>query len=188
MSLSLPIEIIPGIELSAGFGKGDIHILGYYINPECKSLKKLLNSWLTNVYGVMKKWQRNLNEAGIDITVDKLYDGDPDKVLTRAHFAGYLVDNGYVKDKAECFKKYLRRRHSLLCIKTISVTGRMYRTYIKSRRISCSGTSIPVQAFNARPYRANRKIKKSRTVRNRSIILYLYTHGRGPCKIPCTQI
>ena len=60
MSLSLPIEIIPGIELSAGFGKGDIHILGYYINPECKELKKLLNSWLTNVYGVMKKWRETL--------------------------------------------------------------------------------------------------------------------------------
>ena len=50
---------------------------------------------------------KNLNEAGIDITIDKLYDGDPDKVLTRAHFANYHVNSGYVKDKAEAFKKYL---------------------------------------------------------------------------------
>lgn len=107
MSLSLPIEIIPGIELSAGFGKGDIHILGYYINPECKELKEAVKFMVDERIWRNEKMARNLNEAGIDITVDKLYNGDPDKVLTRAHFAGYLVDNGYVKDKAEAFKKYL---------------------------------------------------------------------------------
>ncbi len=107
MSLSLPIEIIPGIELSAGFGNGDIHILGYYIDPECRELKKATKFMVDERIWRNEKMARNLNEAGIDITVDKLYNGDPDKVLTRAHFANYLVDNGYVKDKAEAFKKYL---------------------------------------------------------------------------------
>lgn len=107
MSLSLPIEIIPGIELSAGFGKGDIHILGYYINPHCEELKKATKFMVDERIWRNEKMAQNLNEAGIDITVDKLYNGDSDKVLTRAHFANYLVDNGYVKDKAEAFKKYL---------------------------------------------------------------------------------
>lgn len=107
MSLSLPIEIIPGIELSAGFGKGDIHILGYYINPECSELKKSVKFMVDERIWRNEKMVKNLNETGIDITIDKLYDGDPGKVLTRAHFANYLVNNGYVKDKAEAFKKYL---------------------------------------------------------------------------------
>ena len=107
MSIDTPLEIIPGIELSAGYGNGDIHILGYYISPDCSTLTEATDFMVNERIWRNKKMADNLAAAGIDISVEQLYANNPDAVLTRAHFANHLLKHGYVKDKAEAFKKYL---------------------------------------------------------------------------------
>lgn len=107
MSIDTPLEIIPGIELSAGYGNGDIHILGYYISPDCSTLTEATDFMVNERIWRNKKMADNLAAAGIDISVEQLYADNPDAVLTRAHFANHLLKHGYVKDKAEAFKKYL---------------------------------------------------------------------------------
>ena len=107
ISCNLPIEVIPGIELSAGYGNGDIHILGLYIDHTSDLLKKMAQNMVEE-----REWRnyemcKRLREAGIDITVEKLRDGNKDMVLTRGHFSRYLIDHGYVKDKPEAFSRYL---------------------------------------------------------------------------------
>lgn len=104
---NLPIEVIPGIELSAGYGNGDIHILGLYIDHTSDLLKKMAQNMVEE-----REWRnyemcKRLREAGIDITVEKLRDGNKDMVLTRGHFSRYLIDHGYAKDKPEAFSRYL---------------------------------------------------------------------------------
>lgn len=107
ISCNLPIEVIPGIELSAGYGNGDIHILGLYIDHTSDLLKKMAQNMVEE-----REWRnyemcKRLREAGIDITVEKLRDGNNDMVLTRGHFSRYLIDHGYAKDKPEAFSRYL---------------------------------------------------------------------------------
>ena len=51
-----------------------------------------------------------LKTAGIDITYEKLLETFPDAVLTRAHYARYLFDNGYVKSIPEAFDRYVGDR------------------------------------------------------------------------------
>lgn len=107
ISCNLPIEVIPGIELSAGYGNGDIHILGLYIDHTSDLLKKMAQNMVEE-----REWRnyemcKRLREAGIDITVEKLRDGNKDMVLTRGHFSRYLIDHGYAKDKPEAFSRYL---------------------------------------------------------------------------------
>ena len=48
-----------------------------------------------------------LRGGGVDISVEKLRNGNNDMVLTRGHFARYMIDHGYSKDKADAFKHYL---------------------------------------------------------------------------------
>lgn len=49
----------------------------------------------------------NLKKAGIPISMEALMEGNPDTVVTRAHFARFLVDSQIVQTPAEAFKKYL---------------------------------------------------------------------------------
>ena len=48
-----------------------------------------------------------LAEAGIDISYEKLIEEFPNSVLTRAHYAVYLVKNGYSLSKEDAFSQYL---------------------------------------------------------------------------------
>ncbi|MCI8327951.1 MAG: PHP domain-containing protein, partial [Lachnospiraceae bacterium] len=48
-----------------------------------------------------------LQKEGFDITMEQLYQENPKSVITRAHFAKYLVEHGMVKDVTTAFSKYL---------------------------------------------------------------------------------
>ena len=49
----------------------------------------------------------NLRTAGIDITVERLRQEEGDAVLTRAHFAKFMVKYGYCKSMQDAFARYL---------------------------------------------------------------------------------
>ena len=50
---------------------------------------------------------RNLQEAGIDISYEKLLEAFPGSVITRGHYSRFLLEHGYVKSMPEAFDRYL---------------------------------------------------------------------------------
>ena len=52
----------------------------------------------------------NLQNAGIDISYDALLEMFPHSVITRAHYAKFLLAHGYVKSHTEAFDRYLGDR------------------------------------------------------------------------------
>lgn len=102
-----PLEVIPGIELSSIYNGTEIHILGYYmdyLNPELnKRLDEVKLARLNRNLSMCRLFQND----GIDMTLEKLQAGHPDTVITRAHFARVLMEEGIVKNKDQAFKKYL---------------------------------------------------------------------------------
>lgn len=104
---SIDMELIPGVELSASYMGGDIHILGLFIDPYDTKLNEKLNE------AVLKREERNEKmvqkfvKIGINMTMDELLEGNPNTVITRAHFSRALINKGIVKNKDEAFEKYL---------------------------------------------------------------------------------
>lgn len=101
------LEVIPGIELSTEYRGRDIHIVGLYIQynwPDfLDHLTRFRNSRITR----NEKMCRNLADAGIDITFEKLQAEYEGSVITRAHYARYLLAHGYVKSLPEAFDRYV---------------------------------------------------------------------------------
>lgn len=102
-----PIEVIPGIEFSSENEGKDIHVVGLYINYDATAFQARLQSFVDSRINRNIKMCRNLQEAGIDITFDKLCAENPGAVITRAHYAAYLTEHGYVANRAEAFAKYV---------------------------------------------------------------------------------
>ncbi len=102
-----PVEVIPGIEFSTEYEGKDVHIVGLYIQYESPSFQTQLQAFVDSRIRRNIKMCRNLQEAGIDITFDKLRAENPGAVITRAHYAAYLLEHGYVKERAEAFSKYV---------------------------------------------------------------------------------
>lgn len=105
--LRLVPEIIPGIEFSTEYEGKDVHILGLYIDYKDASFQKPLQEFVHSRIVRNEKMCRLLQGAGIDITYEKLLAQFPDSVITRAHYASYLLSHGYTQSMNEGFERYV---------------------------------------------------------------------------------
>jgi len=101
------IEVIPGIEFSTEYEGKDIHIVGLYINYKSEVFSNQLQAFVDSRIERNRKMCANLQNAGIDISYEKLLTTFPGAVITRAHYAKYLSDHGAVNNMSEAFDKYL---------------------------------------------------------------------------------
>lgn len=104
------LEVVPGIEFSTVYQKQDVHIVGLFIDHHNPDFTGALQSFLDSREGRNRKMCENLQGAGIDITYERLLMLYPDAVLTRAHYARFLYDYGYVKSIPEAFDRYVGDR------------------------------------------------------------------------------
>ena len=101
------IEVVPGIEFSTKYGEQDVHIVGLYIAYDSPVFLEPLDAFINSRTNRNIKMCENLQGADIDITYEKLQARFPDAVITRAHYASYLLEQGYVKSRQDAFAKYL---------------------------------------------------------------------------------
>ena len=104
------IEVIPGIEFSTEYRGRDIHMLGLAIEYDAPLFRDQIRAFVDSRILRNQKMCRNLMEAGIDISYEKLTAAFPGSVITRGHYSRYLLDQGYVKSMPEAFDRYLGDR------------------------------------------------------------------------------
>jgi predicted metal-dependent phosphoesterase TrpH len=103
----LGVEVIPGVEISAQFPGGTMHILGLYVDYH--------NGCLDERLAVLKqaRLDRNpqiiakLNALGIPISMARVEEISGGGQVGRPHIARALMESGYVQDLQEAFDKYL---------------------------------------------------------------------------------
>lgn len=101
------ITLVPGVEISVFYKGHDIHILGLLIDHYNPSLNKALDQANNSRNIRNEKIARNFRNDGIPITLEKLQENSENSVITRAHFAMYLVEHGYAKSTNDAFKRFL---------------------------------------------------------------------------------
>lgn len=104
------ITVVPGIEMSAVYHGVEIHILGFYMDYTNHELISSLASIKQDRYNRNEEMCARFRADGIDITMEKLQHGNPNTVVTRAHFARVLIAQGICKDMNQAFKKYLGKK------------------------------------------------------------------------------
>ena len=101
------VEVIPGIEFSTEYYGRDIHIVGLAIDYKAPAFSSRLHEFVDSRIRRNQKMCANLSSAGIDISYEKLLQAFPEAVITRAHYARYLLEHGYVKSLPEAFERYV---------------------------------------------------------------------------------
>lgn len=102
-----PIEVIPGIEFSSEYGGRDIHIVGLYIDYQSDYFKRRLTNFVNGRIIRNREMCRRLTEHGIPVAYEDLTAEFPDSVITRAHYAKYLLSHGYTRSLKEAFERYI---------------------------------------------------------------------------------
>lgn len=101
------ITVISGVEISAAYKKRDIHILGLFVDETNPVLLSALEEAVTARDLRNERMAERFRSLGIPLTLEDLRLVNPDTVITRAHFANYLIKHGHVKTSQEAFSRYL---------------------------------------------------------------------------------
>lgn len=102
-----PVELIPGVELSTNFDRTEVHIVGLFLDYTNNEINNYLARQRQSRIDRNIQMCQKFCDIGINITYDKMCELYPDAVITRAHFADYLVKNKYTGDRNEAFDRYL---------------------------------------------------------------------------------
>lgn len=101
------LMVIPGIELSALAEGREIHILGYHIDwHNGELLQRLEEAHRIRVERNVRMIQM-LHDYGFDIDEEQIARRFPDTVVTRMHFARFLMEKGYIQTPQEAFQMYI---------------------------------------------------------------------------------
>ena len=101
------VTVISGTGISAAYKKRDIHILGLYIDETHPTLRAALEDAVSARELRNEHMAERFRSLGIPVTLEDLRRVNPDTVITRAHFAKYLIEHGHVKTSEEAFRRYL---------------------------------------------------------------------------------
>ena len=101
------VELIPGVELSTNFNNTEVHIVGLFIDYTNNAINDYLKTQRESRINRNISICERFSSIGINITYEQMLKLYPDAVITRAHFADYLVKNNYTGDRNEAFDRYL---------------------------------------------------------------------------------
>ena len=110
-ALAAGIEAVPGIEITSIESGRDVHILGYFIDPEAGPLQTFLAAQRRNRVTRVEAIAARLHELGLPVDIRKILDevGDSTRTVGRPHVARAMIDAGYVAGITEAFDKWLGR-------------------------------------------------------------------------------
>ncbi len=102
-------EVIPGIEISAEYSPGSMHLLGYLIDFQNTFLKERLKDLQRAREERNPRMVEKLVQLGIDITYEEVVNASGGGQVGRPHFAQVLIAKGYVRNFQEAFDRYLKK-------------------------------------------------------------------------------
>lgn len=101
------IQLVNGVEISVTWKKRTLHVVGLNINPLNALLKSTLAAVRQSRLERAKQMALGLEKAGIHGAFEAASTLAQQSILTRMHFARFLVERQYAKDAKSVFKKYL---------------------------------------------------------------------------------
>jgi 3',5'-nucleoside bisphosphate phosphatase len=109
---ALGMQLVTGIELSCTWGGATIHVLGYAFQADAPALQKAIAELHEGRWLRAEEISKRLEAKGMPGALDGARAiqqelGDSGNAPARPHFADFLVRAGYVKDRAEAFRKWL---------------------------------------------------------------------------------
>ena len=115
------MRIIPGIELSADVPGDEVHVLGYFIDPNDAELQSELTRFREGRIGRAQAMVGKLGELGIHVDWERVQHFAGDGAVGRPHIAMALVEAGYCSEPKDAFPEYLGR-NGLAYVERVKLT------------------------------------------------------------------
>jgi predicted metal-dependent phosphoesterase TrpH len=102
-------EVIPGIEISAEYSPGSMHILGFFLDIHHPLLNERLGHLQKARAERNPKMVAKLNQLGMEVTYEEVLKASGGGQVGRPHFANVLLEKKYVRNFQEAFERFLKK-------------------------------------------------------------------------------
>ena len=155
-------EVLPGIEFSTEYLGSDIHIVGLDMQFQSPEFQATVASFRDDRLSRNKKMIARMAADHIDISYEAMAAEYGEQVWTRAHFARYLVEHGYVASREEAFT---------------SLIGEGCRYYVPRSRIRPEEAVDLIRRFDGIPILAHPMLYSYDDAGLRKLLARLKEHG-----------
>jgi hypothetical protein len=106
----LSVTVVPGVELSTHHGEHEIHVLGYFIDPDSPALRRHQGLAGERRAARMQEMVRRMQALGIGVEYEDVLRvaGPEASSLGRPHLARALQQAGHTRSVGEAFDLYLK--------------------------------------------------------------------------------
>ncbi|MFI2810533.1 MULTISPECIES: PHP domain-containing protein [Microbulbifer] len=101
------VSILPGIELTASWGRRQVHIVGLNVDPASAALASAIRERERLRRERAARIAACLEKRGFSGALEGAREVAAEGVLGRPHFARWLVNAGHVDSEQQAFKRYL---------------------------------------------------------------------------------
>jgi predicted metal-dependent phosphoesterase TrpH len=134
--------VIPGVELSTDVPRGEVHLLGYFIDYTDTNLSSTLDMLQDSRQGRAFRMIAKLRDLGMEIQKQRVLELAQGGSVGRPHIAQALLEAGYVASLTEAFDKYIGRNGP-------AYAEREKMTPVESVKLIASVRGLPVLAHPA---------------------------------------
>jgi len=103
------LTVIPGVEINTDIPRGEVHILGYYIDCYNTELNHILEELCLSRYERSRKMVEKLADSGIHLEWSRVLDIAGPDCIGRPHIARAMMEHGYISSLREAFLHYIGR-------------------------------------------------------------------------------
>jgi len=103
------LTVIPGVELSTDIPKGEVHILGYYIDYRDAEFQARLHRLRHSRVDRAQRMLAKLERLGMPLRWERVLELADGGAVGRPHIARALMEAGYVASFQEAFERYIGR-------------------------------------------------------------------------------
>ena len=103
------LRVIPGVEISTYAPRGEVHVLGYFIDYTSQELKVRLKRMRNGRRERAQRMIAKLKDLDLPISWQRVQEIAGTGSIGRPHIAQAMLEKGYVASLSEVFDKYLGR-------------------------------------------------------------------------------
>ncbi len=101
------IQLVPGIELSVMWSRQPLHLVGLNIDADDSELAQALDEVLEFRTWRAQEIARKLEQHGVHDALAGARASARTHLISRSHFAHYLVEQGHARDIRQVFKRFM---------------------------------------------------------------------------------
>lgn len=103
------VEIIPGVEINTDVPGAEVHVLGYFVDPDHAELVEQLARIRAGRVGRARKMAETLTQMGAPVRFERILEIAGEGSVGRPHVAQALLEAGHVRSYQDAFERLIGR-------------------------------------------------------------------------------